>query len=107
MYAIVLYDAQCSECTHTFTDPLCSDVPADSPVVRVTASVSSESADGVHHFDNASFAVLDPPVEYFYDSFNAINWTIAISCFNSSSGEISNVHLTSVIEEFTPVSSAD
>ena len=107
MYAVDLYDIQCSKCTHAFTIPLCSDVSSDTPLVKVNASLSSESADGLYHFDNASFVVLDPPVEYFYDSFNAINWTIAIACFNSSSGEISDVHMTSVIEEFTPVTSAD
>ena len=107
MYPIDLYDMQCSKCTHAFTIPLCSDVSSDLPVVKVNASLSSESADGLYHFDNASFAMLDLPVEYFYDSFNAINWTIVIACFNSSSGEISNVHLISVIEEFTLVSSSD
>ena len=79
------------------------DITDNVPAVRVTASVSDASGDGFYHIDSASSAVLDPPVDYFYDSFNAINWTIAVSCFNSSSGDRSYVHVTSVIEEFSPV----
>ena len=79
------------------------DVPDDLPSVRVSAFISNCSGDEFYHIDNTSFAVLDPPVDYFYDSFNAINWTVIIACSNCSSRESSYVYVISVVEEFSLV----
>ena len=65
------------------------------PVIRVTASVTSVNSDGFYHFSNTSFIVLDPPTPDFYESFNAITWSILrINALGQSSS------LMSVTEEY-------
>ena len=59
--------------------PLFPDTPDDTaPVIRITASVTNASGDGFYRFANTSFALLDPPTQDFYESYNAIKWTISL-----------------------------
>ena len=91
------------QCGNIPPPSLCPDVPDDQPVVRVIVSVSIASHDGFYIFNNDSFAVLDPPVKDFYESFNAINWTI--SRFDHIWAEPSNVNV--VIQKNPMVSRAE
>ena len=58
--------------------PLSPDTPDDTPRIRINASVTNASGDGFYRFENTSFARLDPPNRDFYESYNAINWTISL-----------------------------
>lgn len=69
---------------------LIPDIPDDVLIVRVFASLSNASRDGFYQFENSSFAMLDPPNPDFYESFNAINWTISLS----ERGEVRNIIFT-------------
>ena len=76
-YSYIVYDVCTLQCGNIPPPSLRSDVPDDQPDVRVLASVSNASGDGFYSFSNDSSVVLDPPVKDFFESFNAINWTIS------------------------------
>ena len=69
--------------------PLSPDTPDDTPRIGIIAFVTNASGDGFYRFDNTSFARLDPPIRDFYESYNAINWTISL--FTAAQGSISTI----------------
>lgn len=79
--------------------PLSPDVPDDNNhIIRITASITNSSGDGFYRFENTSFAVLDPPTRDFYESYNAIIWTISL--FTSAQGPIRTIEAVTVENPF-------
>ena len=53
------------------------DVPSDQPFLVVTANITNVRSDGCYNFDTIE-ARLDPPISYFYESFNGMIWTVSL-----------------------------